>query len=69
MRLDRKSGLMLAEADITTPPIVAEVERLHWRIWNGKARDAQLTLKRIRKGMHVFSSLLKNDFRNRSTKD
>ena len=20
--------------------IVAEVERLHWRIWNGKARDA-----------------------------
>src|SRR5271154_5017223 len=22
--------------------IVAEVERLHWRIWNGKARDAQI---------------------------
>ena len=34
--------------------IVAEVERLHWRIWNGKARDAQLTLERIRKVMHVF---------------
>jgi hypothetical protein len=33
--------------------IVAEVERLHWRIWNGKARDAQLTLERIRKVMHV----------------
>jgi len=34
--------------------IVAEVERLHWRIWNGKARDAQPTLERIRKFMHVF---------------
>ena len=34
--------------------IVAEVERLHWRIWNGKARNAQLTLERIRKVMHVF---------------
>jgi hypothetical protein len=26
--------------------IVAEV--LHWRIWNGKAKDAQITLERIR---------------------
>ena len=34
--------------------IVAEVERLHWRIWNGKASNAQLTLERIRKVMHVF---------------
>jgi hypothetical protein len=34
--------------------IVAEVERLHWRIWNGKARNAQLTLERIRKVMHIF---------------
>jgi hypothetical protein len=34
--------------------IVAEVERLHWRIWNGKARNAQLTLERIRKVLHVF---------------
>jgi hypothetical protein len=22
--------------------IVAEVDRLHWRIWNGKARDAKV---------------------------
>jgi hypothetical protein len=22
--------------------IVAEVERLHWRLWNGKAKDAQI---------------------------
>jgi hypothetical protein len=34
--------------------IVAEVERLHWRIWNGKAKSAQITLERIRKVMHVF---------------
>jgi hypothetical protein len=34
--------------------IVAEVERLHWRIWNGKAKDARLKIERIRKVMHVF---------------
>jgi hypothetical protein len=34
--------------------IVAEVERLHWRIWNGKAKDAQRTIERIRRVMHVF---------------
>ena len=34
--------------------IVAEVERLLWRIWNGKAKNAQLSLERIRKFMHVF---------------
>jgi hypothetical protein len=34
--------------------IVAEVERLHWRIWNGKATDARLTVDRIRRFMHVF---------------
>jgi len=34
--------------------IVAEVERLHWRIWNGKAKDAQVTIERIREVMHVF---------------
>ena len=28
--------------------IVAEVDRLHWRIWNGKAKDAKVTLERIR---------------------
>ena len=27
---------------------------MHWRIWNGKARNAQLTLDRIRKVMRVF---------------
>jgi hypothetical protein len=34
--------------------IVPEVERLHWRIWNGKAKNAWRTLKRVRKVMHVF---------------
>jgi hypothetical protein len=34
--------------------IVSEAERLHWRIWNGKAKNAQRSIKRIRKVMHVF---------------
>jgi hypothetical protein len=34
--------------------IVAEVDRLHWRIWNGKAKNAQRSIQRIRKAMHVF---------------
>jgi hypothetical protein len=34
--------------------IVAEVERLHWRIWNGKAQNARLTIERIRTVMPVF---------------
>jgi hypothetical protein len=29
--------------------IVAEVERLHWRIWNGKAKNARINLDRIRR--------------------
>ena len=34
--------------------IVEEVERLHWRIWNGKATDAQISIDRIRAVMHHF---------------
>lgn len=34
--------------------IVEQVERLHWRIWNGKANDARLTLERIRAVMPAF---------------
>jgi len=34
--------------------IVEEVERLHWRIWNGKARDAQISIDRVRAVMHHF---------------
>ncbi len=34
--------------------IVTEVDRLHWRIWNGKAKNAQKTFDRIRKVMHLY---------------
>ncbi len=34
--------------------IVTEVERLHWRIWNGKAKGAQISIDRIRAVMHHF---------------
>jgi hypothetical protein len=60
MRLQRAkqaaSGLSNDEPDRmqAKTAIVAEVERLHWRIWNGKAKNAQLSLERIRKFMHVF---------------
>jgi hypothetical protein len=39
---------------IAKAAIVTEVERLHWRIWNGKAKNAQRSIKRIRKVMHAF---------------
>jgi hypothetical protein len=34
--------------------IVEEVERLHWRLWNSKAKDAQISIDRIRAVMHHF---------------
>jgi hypothetical protein len=34
--------------------IVEEVERLRWRLWNGKARDAKVSVDRIRAVMHHF---------------
>jgi hypothetical protein len=34
--------------------IVDEVERLRWRIWNGKAKNARKSLDRVRKIMHVY---------------
>ena len=40
-----------AEAKVV---IVEEVERLHWRIWSGKARDAQVSIDRIREGRAAF---------------
>jgi hypothetical protein len=30
------------------------VVRLHWRLWNGKAKDAQISFDRIRAVMHHF---------------
>jgi len=43
--------------------IVAQVERLHWRIWNGKAKNAHVAIDRIRAVMHVFQ----NETRRRGT--
>jgi hypothetical protein len=34
--------------------IVREVERLHWRIWNGKAKNARESIDLIRAVMHHF---------------
>ena len=48
-------------ADVPDPlqakaAIAAEVERLRWRTWNGKAKDAQITVKRTRKLLSAFNS-------------
>jgi hypothetical protein len=34
--------------------IVTEVDRLRWRLWNGKAKDAHISIDRIRAVMHHF---------------
>ena len=34
--------------------IVEEVERLRWRIWNGRAKNARRSIDRVRKVMHVY---------------
>jgi hypothetical protein len=34
--------------------IVTEVERLHWRLWNGKAKNAGKSIDRIRAVMYHF---------------
>jgi hypothetical protein len=36
--------------------IVAEVERLHWRLWNGKAANARISIDRIHAVMHQFKA-------------
>ena len=36
--------------------IVEEVERLHWRLWNGKAKDATISTDRISAVMHHFDA-------------
>jgi hypothetical protein len=43
--------------------IVTEVDRLHWRLWNGKAKDAQASIERIRKVMHAFQASRENENR------
>ena len=34
--------------------IVDEVERLRWRIWNGKAKNGRRSIDRVRKVMRVY---------------
>jgi hypothetical protein len=34
--------------------IIEEVERLRWRLWNGKATNARISIDRIRVVMHHF---------------
>jgi hypothetical protein len=36
--------------------IVEEVERLRWRKWNGKARNAKRSIDRVRKVMYVYKA-------------
>src|SRR4051812_11646327 len=37
--------------------IITEVERLRWRIWNGKAKDAQISIDRIHALLPSFESV------------
>jgi hypothetical protein len=36
--------------------IAGEVERLHWRLWNGKATNARISIDRIHAVMHHFKA-------------
>jgi hypothetical protein len=49
------SGLSIDEPGrMAAKVIMVElVERLHWRIWNDQAQNAQITIMRIRKLMHL----------------
>ena len=44
--------------------IVDEVERLRWRIWNGKAKNATRSIDRVRKVMHDYKDELGQHTRN-----
>jgi hypothetical protein len=43
-----------AERENAKAVIVTEIDRLRWRIWNGKAKDAKVTIEHIRAVMPVF---------------
>ena len=43
---------------------VAEVGRLHWRIWHGKARGAQISTDRLRASMQHFQGKLDKQMSN-----
>ena len=50
-----------AEQENAKAVIVTEIDRLRWRIWNGKATDAKVTIERIRAVMPVFQGEQKRD--------
>jgi phage-related protein len=60
MRLQHLEQIAGALATDNPPRVAAkamiaeEVERLHWRLWNGKAKDAQINIDRIRAVVHHF---------------
>ena len=49
-------GLVVSDpARVTAKAVIVdEVERLHWRIWNGKAKNARKSIDRIGAVMHHF---------------
>jgi hypothetical protein len=49
-----RQKIHLALCADSRPPHVEEVERLRWRIWNGKTRNANCSIDRVRKVMHVY---------------
>ena len=54
---EQVAGSLLAdtpEREHAKVMIVTEVNRLHWRIWNGRAKDAQITLDQIQLVMAAF---------------
>jgi hypothetical protein len=54
--LEQIAGSLSADdpAQVAKAVIVEEVDRLHWRLWNGKAKDAHISINRIRAVMHHF---------------
>jgi len=44
--------------------IVDEVERLRWRIWNGKAKNTKRSIDRVRRVMHAYKDELGQHTRN-----
>jgi hypothetical protein len=57
-----------AERENAKAVIVTEIDRLRWRIWNGKATDAKVTIERIRAVMPVFQGELGDRKRDPSSR-
>ncbi len=65
--MDRLVGAVVGvgqEAVFSSLMIVDEGERLRWRIWNSKAKNAKRSINRVRKVMHVYKDELGQHTRN-----